>query len=322
MDVISRRAVGTFVVMDRSIPEADLNFKSARSCDEAAELRHLRLRTDTMQLNLRKLAYGVHFGATESRQELPGFSVSLLTATLRSEDVPLHTHDNASFVFVLSGVYRSRADGVPRNICAPTLIFNPAGTTHRDSFLRPQGRFLAVSVSDEVLRTAKDGAPLSASAVGFCNPKALGPAFRLTAQCFASPGDSVFTTEALCWELLSYPAGERLWPKENGTASPAWTARAKELLNDCPSSQGITRMAKELGLHPVYFARAFRRTFRCTPAEYRMRCRLGKAIALLRNQKLALSEVCLEAGFFDQSHFTRAFRGHFGISPHAYRKHL
>ena len=109
---------------------------------------------------------------------------------------------------------------------------------------------------------------------------------------------------------------QELGPNESGTAAPAWVARAKELLQDTSNgSQVITQVAKELGLHPVYFARAFRRAFRCSPAEYRMRCRLGKAMGLLHNRTLALSELSLRAGFFDQSHFTRAFRDHFGISP-------
>lgn len=276
-----------------------------------------------MHLNPRKLAYGVHFGASETRQDLPGFSVSLLTPTLRAEDVPLHTHDTASFVFVLSGLYISKADGAPPKLREPTLIFNPAGTTHRDSFLLPQGRFLAVSISDEIMRTARDGTVLAGAATAFSTGEGLLTAFRLTDQCLASPVDSFSIMESLCWELLSYTGGKSLWPKERGTAAPAWAARAKELLKDTSNgSQGITQVAKELGLHPVYFARAFRRTFRCSPAEYRMRCRLGKAMGLLHNRTLALSELSLRAGFFDQSHFTRAFRDHFGISPHAYRKHL
>lgn len=276
-----------------------------------------------MRLNPRKLAYGVHFGESETRQELPGFSVSLLTPTLRAEDVPLHTHDTASFVFVLSGLYISKADGAQPNLREPTLIFNPAGTTHRDSFLLPQGRFLAVSVSDEIMQTVRDGAVLADTATAFCTGESILTAFRLTDQCLASAVDSFSAMEALCWELLSHTGGRMLWPNESGTAAPAWTARAIELLKDTSnSSQGITHLARELGLHPVYFARAFRRTFRCSPVEYRMRCRLGKAMGLLHNRTLALSELSLRAGFFDQSHFTRAFRDHFGISPHAYRKHL
>jgi AraC family transcriptional regulator len=45
-------------------------------------------------------------------------------------------------------------------------------------------------------------------------------------------------------------------------------------------------------------------------------------MTLLRDKKLPLAEVALCAGFFDQSHFSRRFRQHFGVAPHAYRKQL
>jgi hypothetical protein len=68
------------------------------------------------------LPYGIFFGANQIRREVPGFSVSLLTPALRAEDVPLHTHENASFVFVLSGSYSSGADGAVPVGSRPMLI--------------------------------------------------------------------------------------------------------------------------------------------------------------------------------------------------------
>jgi hypothetical protein len=56
-----------------------------------------------MAANSRALSCGMFFGKSEVHRELPGFSVSLLAPTLRAEDVPLHTHENASFVLVLAG---------------------------------------------------------------------------------------------------------------------------------------------------------------------------------------------------------------------------
>ena len=195
-----------------------------------------------MHLNPRKMPFGVHFGASETRQELPGFSVSLLTPTLRAEDVPLHTHDTASFVFVLSGLYISKADGAPPNLREPTLIFNPAGTTHRDSFLLPQGRFLAVSISDEIMRTVRDGAVLAGAATAFSTGGSLLTAFRLTDQCLASRIDSLSTMEALCWELLSYTGGKRLWPNEGGAAAPRPGPRKpKSSCKTLPTALGASR---------------------------------------------------------------------------------
>ena len=38
--------------------------------------------------------------------------------------------------------------------------------------------------------------------------------------------------------------------------------------------------------------------------------------------KDAFSTIALEAGFFDQSHFTTAFKRHFGHAPGVYRESL
>jgi AraC family transcriptional regulator len=276
-----------------------------------------------MQTGTESLPYGIYFGASQIRQELPGFSISLLTPTLRAEDVPLHTHENASFVFVLSGDYLSCADGAAPVNSTPTLIFNPAGTTHRDSFVLAHGRFLTVSISKSSLNAALDWAVLPATAMASTSGAEFNAALRFVQQ-YAEPGPpDNSTAEAMCWELLSTMSGVNLWPDKYCASPPSWIGRARELLHDqCSDSLQITEMARQLGVHPVYFARAFRHMFHCTPGEYRIRCRLRDALALMRKTKLTLSEIALSAGFFDQSHFSTAFRKHFGMAPEAYRKQL
>ena len=273
-----------------------------------------------MRTSAESLPYGIYFGASQVRRELPGFSVSLLTPTLRAEDVPLHTHESASFVFVLAGSYLSSADGAAPVSFSPTLIFNPAGTVHRDSFVLADGRFLAVSISDHSLRVALDWAVLPTDAAAFTSGPGFITALQFAQQCAASGPASISTMEAMCWELLSTMSGVCLWPDKHGDSLPSWIGRARELLHDrCSDSLQIAEMAQQLGVHPVYFARAFRRVFRCTPGEYRMSCRLRDALTLMQNARIPLSEIALNAGFFDQSHFCTAFRKHFGIAPQAYR---
>jgi AraC family transcriptional regulator len=272
-----------------------------------------------MRISAGSLPYGVYFGASQVHRELPGFSVSLLTPTLRAEEVPLHKHENASFVFVLSGKYLSGADGAAPVNVGPTLIFNPAGTVHRDSFVLADGRFLAVSISDHSLRVALDWTALPGAATAFTSGTCLNTALQFAQQCAAPGPASLFSMEAMCWELLSSVSGACLWPDKRQAPIPSWIGRARELLLDrCSDSLQITEMAQQLGVHPVYFARAFRQAFRCTPGEYRMRCRLRDALALMQDGSSALSEIALKAGFFDQSHFSTAFRKHFGMAPRSY----
>ncbi|AEU36388.1 transcriptional regulator, AraC family [Granulicella mallensis MP5ACTX8] len=269
------------------------------------------------------LPYGVYFGSGQIRREVPGFSASLLTPALRAEDVPLHTHENASFVFVMSGAYHSSADGAARIKSEPMLIFNPAGTTHRDSFVRASGRFLAVSISDQSLKVALNGAVLPTAARAFASGTGFNTALRFAEEC-ASPGTAgIATMEAMGWELLAALSGAKLWPAQDRPYGPSWIGRARELLHQrCSDSLQIGEMAQQLGVHPVYFARMFRQVFHCTPGEYRLRCRLRDALSSMRSSSLTLSEIALAAGFFDQSHFSHAFREHFGISPQAYRRQL
>jgi len=49
-----------------------------------------------------------------------------------------------------------------------------------------------------------------------------------------------------------------------------------------------------------------------------MRKTAGKVIAILAIATLA--SLALAAGFADQSHFTRAFKRHTGLTPNAYRR--
>lgn len=223
-------------------------------------------------------------------------------------------------MLILDGLYVSDADGAPPLSDGAMLLFNPAGTTHRDSFHLAQGRFLTLSLPEQTCRIATEGTGVPTASTAFLSGESLATALRLAQYCGSAEPEGSGVMEALCWELLSNVSGKELWPKR---MVPSWARHARELLND--RSNGplrIAEMAQELNLHPVYLARVFRRAFRCTPGEYLMRCRLRRAMALVRDTPSPLSEIALAAGFCDQSHFTKAFRRHFGASPRMYRTSL
>jgi AraC family transcriptional regulator len=124
--------------------------------------------------------------------------------------------------------------------------------------------------------------------------------------------------EGLCLELLAHAA---LTASEFRGRPPAWVQRAKELLRDrCTDHLRLAEAAHSLGVHPVHLSRGFRHFLGYTPGEYLTRCRMERAITMLRVTNLPLADTALQAGFFDQSHFTKAFRRHFGVSPYVYRR--
>lgn len=220
------------------------------------------------------LKYGVHPGRSEVREEVPGFSISVMQPTFYAEDVPLHTHEAASLIFVIDGTYLTSADGPKKIDSQKMLIFNPAGTTHRDTFVVPRGRFMAVSMCRGMNGADMD---FSTTASSFVDGEAVDAAERLMRLVTVAQDRDRSGMEDLCWELISVAGGSRSVRSKAETKSPAWLHKAHELLNDRATADlSISAIAVELGIHPVYLARTFRRHFHCSPAEYRMRCRLQR----------------------------------------------
>lgn len=106
----------------------------------------------------------------------------------------------------------------------------------------------------------------------------------------------------------------------NVAGSPHWLADARELLDatwqQAPTLRGL---ATQAGVHPVHFAAAFRRHHGCSTGEYLRRKRLQFARKQLANRELSLAQIASDAGFADQSHFTRAFKRFAGVTPGHYR---
>ena len=68
------------------------------------------------------------------------------------------------------------------------------------------------------------------------------------------------------------------------------------------------------------FKRDFRKYYNQPPGKWLLQKRLEYSAVLLKNPALNVSQVALNCGFEDLSHFSRAFKQKFGTSPASYRK--
>ena len=70
-------------------------------------------------------------------------------------------------------------------------------------------------------------------------------------------------------------------------------------------------------LSPYYFLRMFKNAVGMPPHAYLTRLRLERSKKMLSGDA-AVSDVALRAGFCDQSHFSRNFKGAYGVTPGEY----
>ena len=68
------------------------------------------------------------------------------------------------------------------------------------------------------------------------------------------------------------------------------------------------------------FKRDFRKYYNQSPGKWLLQKRLEYSAVLLQNPALNVSQVALDCGFEDLSHFSRVFKDKFGTSPAIYRK--
>ncbi len=86
---------------------------------------------------------------------------------------------------------------------------------------------------------------------------------------------------------------------------------------DSHLQDGITvvDMARNAALSTDHFARLLKITTGSSPLQFLLRCRVEKALELLRTGKYRVGEAAFEVGFCDQSHLDRHCRKFFGFSP-------
>jgi transcriptional regulator GlxA family with amidase domain len=81
----------------------------------------------------------------------------------------------------------------------------------------------------------------------------------------------------------------------------------------------VPRLARVSGVSPAHFARCFKLAFGAPPHRYLLSLRLERAVGLLRDTELSVTEVAFASGWRSLGTFSRTFREVLGLSPSDYR---
>jgi AraC family transcriptional regulator len=230
-----------------------------------------------------------------------------------STSLPRHYHDVAALMFATRGSFVETI-GNRRFECKTfDVIVRPAGEAHTDHYGAQATSCVIVNVATGLLPALGRAGQLFDRPTLLPRSDVALPLRRLPAELKIRDDVSALVVEGLLLELI----GRAGRPSRS---APQWLARARDYLHAHWSERvALADVAAAAGVHPATIARGFRPHVGCSPGEYLRRLRIEHAKEALLASARPIADIALEAGFYDQSHFTTVFRRHVGMTPAEFR---
>jgi AraC family transcriptional regulator len=227
-----------------------------------------------------------------------------------------HDHDNANINIVIDGGLDESVEHASFACPKFSLLLKPAGAQHSNIYGKKYTRCLIVEFLPAFLHSIEGEAWLHE--IEF----ARGPALRVMVRQLSyefSMRDSASSLiiEGIALQLLGMLCRRR---SKREPTLPGWLKTARELLENrdgCPRS--ISELATLVQVDRSHLSREFVRRFGVSPGQYVRELRVQEAAELLRTTTRTPLQIACDTGFSDQSHFTRVFAKHVGLTPINYR---
>lgn len=214
-----------------------------------------------------------------------------------------HSHPRGCIAVVLDGSVDKAFARLSGTVTQGALITMPPAEPHVDAFGRTGARLIVVETADdEELALDRDWS-------------ALLVATKIARELVSPDAFTPLAVEGLALELAA--AARRI----GGSGAPPWLLTAREMaLDHALDSVSVSAIAAHVGVDPPLLARSFCRHFGASIGEYVRNARLDWAASQLVRGDAPLAALALDAGFADQSHFTRSFKRRTGLPPGRYRR--
>ena len=115
--------------------------------------------------------------------------------------------------------------------------------------------------------------------------------------------------------------GQPDWHDDRSVFLPAVMRQIVERIDaHAATLLSVDGLAGAFGLSPGHFARKFQQSTGLSLGRFVNTRRIGMAIPLLVGGTSSLARIAIDLGFSSQSHFTRLFSSHTGMSPQQFRR--
>jgi AraC family transcriptional regulator len=210
-----------------------------------------------------------------------------------------HAHGAPHLSLLLAGGFAERVGRTDRDVGPGQLGLRPEGLRHDVVFGDEGALVLTLQAPDR----DGDKAPFTEPSWTRALPSRH---LRRLVPMILEGGDGA--PEAV-WDILAL-----LEPPHTRAQADPWLDEVRRRIRYCPGPTRVSDLARRAGRHRVHLGRAFLAAYGETPSEYRRRAMLDRALAVVAAGE-SLAAAASEAGFVDQSHFSRACRDLYGLPP-------
>ena len=234
--------------------------------------------------------------------------------------LPKHSHEHASFCLVLQGRLTETYSNKSFHCKPSTMVFTPPDQAHSDDFHIAERTFI-LEITPAALKRIREYSAIPNDSTTFCGGWLGSLMRRLYAEFRHLDEVSPLVMEGLALEIMSELSRNSM--KDSAQKSPVWLEHARNVIHsrfsECLTLAGV---AESVDVHPVHLASVFRRFYRCSVGEYIRRLRIESACEEIARSDTPLTQIALDAGFSDQSHFSKTFKHLMGMTPSQYRSIL
>lgn len=231
-----------------------------------------------------------------------------------------HAHADASVNFVIAGSLRETVGNFARRreyTCQPgSVLFKPPAEYHANLYGPSGARCLIVQPSGARLQTLLDEGLRVSETAWPEDPRPSQLMGRIYTELRHADDVSSLAIEECVLTFFSQLSRVSTRPKR-----PTWVRHMREYLTAHSREKILLReVAAAIDIDPTELSRAFHRAYGITPSDFVRKERTRWAASQLADGRQPLTDIGLAAGFVDQSHFTRTFRTHYGVTPQRYRQ--
>ncbi|HEX2629152.1 MAG TPA: helix-turn-helix transcriptional regulator [Chitinophagaceae bacterium] len=233
--------------------------------------------------------------------------------------VDWHYHENAYFTFLLQG---GSLDGNKKQIhecSAGSLLFQNWQDPHYNVRSKLPTRGFHVELMPSWFNRYDVPVNLVEGSMRIADPSLVTIMYNVFKESKLYNGEDQLAIDMLLVQLFGSMIAER---RSCDKQLPAWVNLIKDALYASPGDWSLIELAKLADVHPVHLSRQFPKYFKTSLGDYIRTIKVQKALSLLSNKNMSLTEISVECGFADQSHFIRSFKSCHQLTPLHYRKLL